>query len=123
HVHIVINSVRKLDVEPQEFMERRCDSRAGYKHHQTRNYLTAMQKGLMEITNREHLHQVDLLSPAPIKITEREYWKTRREQEKLDSLNTRIIADGMKPRITKYQTQKQFLRDAINDISAYALSV
>lgn len=123
HVHIVINSVRKLDVEPQEFMERRCDSRAGYKHHQTRNYLTAMQKGLMEITNREHLHQVDFLSPAPIKITEREYWKTRREQEKLDTLNTRIIADGMKPRITKYQTQKQFLRDAINDISAYALSV
>ena len=82
-----------------------------------------MQKGLMEITTREHLHQVDLLSPAPIKITEREYWKTRREQEKLDTLNTRIIADGMKPRITKYQTQKQFLRDAINDISAYALSV
>ena len=77
----------------------------------------------MEITTREHLHQVDLLSPAPIKITEREYWKTRREQEKLDTLNTRIIADGMKPRITKYQTQKQFLRDAINDISAYALSV
>ena len=54
----------------------------------------------MEITTREHLHQVDLLSPAPIKITEREYWKTRREQEKLDTLNTRIIADGMKPRIT-----------------------
>lgn len=27
HVHIVINSVRKFDVEPKDFMERRCDSR------------------------------------------------------------------------------------------------
>ena len=118
HVHIVINSVRKLDVEPQEFMERRCDSRAGYKHHQTRNYLTAMQSGLMEITKRENLHQVDLLSPAPVKVTKREYWKNRREQETLNELNARIIADGMKPRTTKYQTQKQFLRDAINDMAS-----
>ena len=122
HVHIVINSVRKLDVEPQEFMERQCDSRAGYKHHQTRNYLTAMQSGLMEITKREHLHQVDLLSPAPVKVTEREYWKNRREQETLNELNARIIADGMKPRTTKYQTQKQFLRDAINDMASKAHS-
>ncbi len=122
HVHIVINSVRKLDVEPQEFMERRCDSRAGYKHHQTRNYLAAMQAGLMEITKREHLHQVNLLSPAPVKVTEREYWKNRREQETLNELNARIIADGMKPRTTKYQTQKQFLRDAINDVASKAHS-
>ena len=77
----------------------------------------------MEITNREHLHQVDLLSPAADKITEREYWKKRREQEKLDVLNDMITADGMKPRTTKYQTQKQFLRDAITDISSFAKSV
>lgn len=122
HVHIVINSVRKMDVEPQDFMERTCDSRAGYKHHQTRSYLTAMQTGIMEIAKREGLHQVDLLNLAPIKITEREYWKNRREQEKLDELNARIVADGMKPRTTTYQTQKQFLRDAISDISSYARS-
>lgn len=123
HVHIVINSVRKLDVEPQDFMERPCDSRAGYKHHQTRDYLTAMQRGIMEITEREHLHQVDLLSPAPVKVTEHEYWKNRREQEKLDKLNQEIVADGMTPRTTTYQTQKQFLRDAISEVSAYARSL
>lgn len=123
HVHIVINSLRKLDVERRDFMERPCDSRAGYKHHQTRAYLTAMQEGIMEITKREHLHQVDLLSPAPVKITEREYWKDRRGQEKLDSLNGQIVADGMKPRTTRYQTQKQFLRGAIADISSYAASM
>ncbi len=123
HVHIVINSVRKLDVEPQDFMERPCDSRAGYKHHQTRDYLNAMQRGIMEIAEREHLHQVDLLSPAPVKVTEREYWKNRRGQEKLDKLNQEIIADSMTPRTTTYQTQKQFLRDAVSDVSAYARSL
>ena len=82
HVHIVINSLRKFDVERQDFMERSNDSRAGFKHHQTRELLTAMQKGLMELTEREGLHQIDLLSPAPVKITEREYRKTQREQRK-----------------------------------------
>lgn len=81
-----------------------------------------MQTGIMEISEREGLHQVDLLNPAPIKITEREYWKNRREQEKLDELNSRIITDGMKPRTTTYQTQKQFLRDAISDIASHARS-
>jgi len=122
HVHIVINSLRKLDVDRQDFMERPCDSRAGYKHNQTRALLRAMQKGIMEITEREGLHQVDLLTPAPMKTTDREYWKNKREQEKLDELNQRIIADGMKPRTTKYQSQKQFLRDAIEEIAAYAHS-
>ena len=122
HVHIVINSLRKLDVERKDFMERLCDSRAGYKHNQTRALLRAMQKGIMEITEREGLHQVDLLTPAPVKTTDREYWKNKWEQEKLDELNQRIIADGMKPRTTKYQSQKQFLRDAIEDIAAYAHS-
>ena len=87
HVHIVLNSLRKLDVEPQPFMERSCDSRAGYKHHQTRELLTAMQKGLMEITEREGLHQIDLLSPASVKITEKEYRKEKRGQEKLKYIN------------------------------------
>ena len=82
-----------------------------------------MQKGLIEITEREHLHQVDLISPAPVKISEREYWKNRRGQEKLEDLNARIIADGMKPRFSKYQTQKQFVRDAVLDVSTNATSL
>lgn len=123
HVHIVINSLRKTDVERQDFMERLCDSRAGYKHNQTRELLRSMQKSLMEITEREHLHQVDLISPAPVKISEREYWKNRRGQEKLEDLNARIIADGMKPRFSKYQTQKQFVRDAVLDVSSNATSL
>lgn len=124
HVHIVINSLRKLDVEPQAFMERLCDSRAGYKHNQTRNYLTAMQKGLMEITEREHLHQVDLLKPAPIKITEREYWKKRREETRLSSrhASSEKPADERSTQST-FQTQKQFIRDAVSAVSTYVRSL
>ncbi|MCD8005867.1 MAG: relaxase/mobilization nuclease domain-containing protein [Oscillospiraceae bacterium] len=83
HVHIVINSLRKFDVEPQESAERLCDCKAGFKHHQTRSLLTHMQKSLMEICEREGLHQVDLLSPSENKISEREYWAIRRRKAKL----------------------------------------
>lgn len=45
-------------------MERPCDARAGYKHHLTPTYLIYLKHSLMDICHREHLHQVDLLSPA-----------------------------------------------------------
>ena len=123
HVHIIINSLRKLDVEPQEFMERPCDSRAGYKHHQTRDYLTHMQKSLMAICQRENLHQVDLLSPAKTKVSEREYWAQHRSQKKLDQINQEVIAFGLTPAKTKFQTEKQYLRDAIDDAARSSTTV
>lgn len=120
HVHIIINSLRKLDVEQQPFMERPCDSRAGYKHHLTDGYLRHLQQSVMDMCHRENLYQVDLLSPSKNKITQKEYWAARRGQEKLNKRNKQIVADGMKPRRTLFQTQKQFLRDAINDIASHS---
>lgn len=61
HVHIVINSLRKLDVPLRPFMERPIDCKAGYKHHVTNEYLKHLQKSLMDLCRREFLHQVDLL--------------------------------------------------------------
>ena len=113
HVHIVINSLRRYDVEPPPFMERSCDSRAGYKHHLTKDYLTYLKQDVMDLCRREHLHQVDLLSPANKKITEREYHAKRRGQKKMDELNQKMIADGITPRKTKFETQKDFLRSSI----------
>ncbi len=49
HVHIVINSLRKYDVERQGFMERACDSRAGYKHHLSKDYLIHLKQSLMDL--------------------------------------------------------------------------
>lgn len=122
HVHIVFNSLRKFDIEPQEFAERPCDCKAGFKHHQTRSLLTHMQKSLMEICEREGLHQVDLLTPSENKISEREYWAKQRGQAELDKKNEEVIEFGLSPAKTVFQTQKQFLRDAISDVSNSATS-
>ena len=123
HVHIVINSLRKYDVERQDFMERPCDSRAGYKHHVSKDYLTHLKQSLMDICHREHLHQVDLLAPAEKKITDREYRAKRRGQKKLDERNSQILADGLTPRKTIFQTQKEFLRTAIEEAADSSCSL
>lgn len=123
HVHIVINSLRKHDVERQDFMERPCDSRAGYKHHLTKDYLSYLKKDVMDLCQREQLHQVDLLSPAEKKITDREYHARRRGQKKLERLNQEMTAGGITPRKTKFETQKDFLRNAIDKASASARSL
>lgn len=77
----------------------------------------------MDMCHRENLHQVDLLSPSKNKITQKEYWAARRGQENLDKRNEQIIAYDMKPRRTTFQTQKQFLRDAVNDIASHSKNV
>ena len=123
HVHIVINSLRKHDVERQDFMERPCDSRAGYKHHLTNDYLSYLKQDVMDLCHREQLHQVDLLSPAERKVTDREYHAQRRGQKKLDTLNREMTAGGITPRKTKFETQKDFLRNAIDEAAASARSL
>ena len=113
HVHIVINSVRKLNVEQQDFMERPGDALAGHKHHVTKKYLNYLKQSVMDICQREDFYQVDLLSPARVKITDREYWAKRRGQADLDRKNEEMMAAGMKPEQTTYRTEKEELRAKI----------
>ena len=122
HVHIVLNSVRKETVAEEDFMERPCDHKSGYKHHQTRALLAHLQKSLMELCEREELHQIDLLSPSASKITQEEYWAQCRGQKKLDEINKQIIEDGYIPTQTKFQTQKQKIRDAVDELAAVSKS-
>ena len=122
HVHIVINSLRKYDVPQEPYMEFDCESKAGYKHHLSIAYLAHLKQDVMDMCQKEGLHQVDLLSPAERKITEKEYWAQRRGQEKLDKLNQKMLEDGITPKETRYQTEKQFLRDAIDDAASTAKS-
>ena len=122
HVHIVINSLRKYDVPQEPYMEFDCESKAGYKHHLSTAYLAHLKQDVMDMCQKEGLHQVDLLSPAERKITEKEYWAQRRGQEKLDELNQKMLEDGITPKETRYQTEKQFLRDAIDDAASTARS-
>lgn len=118
HVHIVINSLRKLDVPKQPFMERPIDCKAWYKHHVTNEYLKHLQKSLMDLCRREFLHQVDLLSPSRTGVTEAEYWAQRRLDEKKQKIET----EGFTPNPTKFQTQKQLIRDAVAAAREKAIS-
>ena len=122
HVHIVINSLRKYDIPQEPYMEFDCETKAGYKHHLSAAYLTHLKQEVMDMCKKEGLHQVDLLTPAERKITEKEYWAQRRGQEKLDKLNQKMKEDGITPKETRYQTEKQFLRDAIDDAAGIARS-
>lgn len=122
HVHIVINSLRKYDIPQEPYMEFDCEAKAGYKHHLSTAYLIHLKQEVMDMCKKEGLHQVDLLTPAERKITEKEYWAQRRGQEKLDKLNQKMKEDGITPKETRYQTEKQFLRDAIDDAAGIARS-
>ena len=64
-----------------------------------------------------------LLSPAEKKVTDREYRVQRRGQKKMDERNRKMLADGITPRKTKFETQKQFLRNAISEAAASACSL
>ncbi|GFI18128.1 hypothetical protein IMSAG249_01120 [Lachnospiraceae bacterium] len=120
HVHIVINSLRKNDVERQSFMERDCDSRAGRKHHLTNDYLVYLKQSLMDLCQRENLHQVDLLTKAERKVTEKEYHAKRTGQRKLEKRNRQMLSEGITPRTTVFQTQKEYLRASIEEAAASA---
>ena len=113
HCHIILNSLRMLDVEKQDFMERDIDAKAGYKFHQTDRFLRLFKAGVMEICEREGLSQVDLDSPAREKITEEEYRAKFRGQERLDKRNAEIIAAGLNPVNQTFSTDLEQLRKNI----------
>ena len=108
HVHVVLNSVRAFDVPEQEFMERPADHLAGNKHHVTKVFLEYLKKKTMEMCQQEGLNQVNLLAPAKVRITDKEYWAQRRGQRRLDEKNA---AEGMP--LSRYETQNMILRKQI----------
>lgn len=122
HVHIVINSIRKYDTKPQPYMEFDRDSKAGYKHHLSDRYRIYLKQKIMDMCTANGLNQVDLLTPAERKISEKEYWAKRRGQKKLDKHNAQLEKKGLTPRQTTFQTEKQYLRDAIDTVASQAIS-
>lgn len=101
-------------------MERDCDSRAGNKHHLTNNYLVYLKQALMDLCSRENLHQVDLLTKAERKVTEKEYHAKRSNQKKMEEHNWQMISEGITPRATVFQTQKKYLCASIEQAASSA---
>ena len=64
------------------------------------------------------LHQIDLLQPAEVKITQAEYMAKQSGQDQLEKINHKIMEDGLTPTSTVFQTQKQYLRNAIDACAA-----
>lgn len=118
HTHIIINSVRKYSADRESYMSQPHDHEAGYKHRSTDKFLTYFKKEVMDMCHREGLHQIDLLSPTEVKITQAEYMAQQSGQDKLEKTNKKIIADGFKPTSTIFQTQKQDIRNAIEECAA-----
>ena len=114
HTHMVLNSVRKENVDWQDYMERPPDALAGYKHHQSRELLRRMQQSVNEICEREHLTMVDYTLPTEKKTTDREYRAKRDGQEKLEEVNKAVRAAGLHPRRTEYDTIKDKIREAVD---------
>lgn len=113
HTHIICNSVRKHDVGMDCYAERPGDRKAGNKLHLTLDYLDYMKQEVMQICRREGLNQVDLLSPSMEKQNDREYYARQRGQEKMDALIEVMNIEGITPSKTKFQTEKDYLRECI----------
>ena len=115
HTHIVINSVRKSAVERQPYMDKPHEEVAGYKHRSTDKFMNTFKKTVMDRCLQEGLHQIDLLAPAERKITQKEYMAQKHGQQTIDEINRKIIEDSLKPTSTVFLTQKEYLRQAIDE--------
>lgn len=122
HAHLFVNSVRKFDTDEHAYGERPIDHMAGYKLHLTNGYLEHMKSELMDICERENLHQVNLLEKADRRVTDREYYAQKKGQRELDQTNREIRADGLEPVQTKFQTVKEEIRHAIEDCAKISSS-
>lgn len=104
-------------------MERDGDALAGHKYHETDQLLNYLKQETMTMCQQESLYQVDLLSPAHVKITDREYWAQRKGQASLDAENQAKKANGQEITQTVFKTQNEFLREAIRSVLKDSASI
>ena len=122
HVHIVINSLRIEEVPFLPYMDRPADTKAGCKHRCTDAALRYFKSEVMEMCHREGLYQIDLLNGSKNRVTDREYWAQKKAQAAVDKQNAPMIAGGITPRQTKFETNKEKLRQTIGQALATAAS-
>ena len=122
HVHIVINSLRIEEVPFLPYMDRPADTKAGCKHRCTDAALRYFKSEVMEMCHREGLYQIDLLNSSKNRVTDREYWAQKNGQAALDRQNAPMIAGGITPRQTKFETNKEKLRQTIRAALSAAAS-
>ena len=104
------------------YMDRPADTKAGCKHRCTDAALRYFKSEVMEMCHREGLYQIDLLNGSKNRVTDREYWAQKKGQAALDKQNAPMIAGGITPRQTKFETNKEKLRQTIRAALSAAAS-
>ncbi len=122
HVHIVINSLRIAEVPFMPYMDRPCDTQPGMKHRCTTAAMKYFRSEVIEMCHDAGLHQIDLLNGSRNRVTEREYWAKKKGQVALDKENAELAKIGEPVKQTKFETEKDKLRDEIRIALADAVS-
>ena len=113
HVHIVINSLRIENVPLLPYMDRPADTKAGCKHRCTDAAMEYFKSEVMELCHEAGLYQIDLLNCSANRVTEREYWARKKGQAALDQENASLAAEGKLTKPTRFETDKEKLRQII----------
>ena len=113
HVHIVINSLRIDNVPLLPYMDRPADTKAGCKHRCTDAAMEYFKSEVMELCHEAGLYQIDLLNGSANRVTEREYWAKKKGQAALDQENAALAAEGKPTKPTRFETDKEKLRQII----------
>ena len=113
HVHIVINSLRIMEIPFMPYMDRPCDTQPGMKHRCTNAAMEYLRSEVMEMCHDAGLYQIDLLNGSKIRVTEREYWAKKKGQLALDEGNAALAEQGLPIKQTKFETDKDKLREEI----------
>ena len=71
HVHIVINSLRIMEVPFMPYMDRPCDTQPGMKHRCTNAAMEYFRSEVMEMCHDAGLYQIDLLNGSKSRVTAR----------------------------------------------------
>ena len=122
HVHIVINSLRIMEVPFMPYMDRACDTQPGMKHRCTNAAMEYFRSEVMEMCHDAGLYQIDLLNGSKTRVTEREYWAKKKGQLALDEENAVLVEQGLPVKQTKFETDKDKLREEIRMALSDAVS-
>lgn len=112
HVHVVLNSLRVKDTQALPYAMRPCDTRAGFKHNCSREFMKFLKDDLMKLCKEQGFNQVDLNRSAR-RVSDKEYHAKKRGQEKLDQENAAKITKRETPKQTIFQTELEKIRQAI----------
>ena len=133
HAHIVFCSVRSFDEPQRAWMTHESEWLIGGKHHATNKCHAELKRAVMDMCRERGLNQVDLLSPARERVTNREYWARRRLEirGRIDAINApanetnavtaMAISEHGAAECSHYQTQKQQIRSAVRAASKRAV--